>query len=103
MSDLAVLEIWRQPVGIKVSQPLNVVIPTIGVETIVAPNTNFVRGGVLIGFTANLGCGLGGVSMGRNLNRSSGIPIATTGVVGTLQMVTLEEKNYFQLVFMTKF
>jgi hypothetical protein len=53
-----------------VTQPLNVIIPTIGVETIVTPNTNFVRGGILIGSTTKLGHGLGRVSMGRNLTRS---------------------------------
>ncbi len=57
--------------------------------------TQIVRGGVLIRFVANLGCGLGGVSMGRNLNKSLRILIATTGVVGTLQMVSLEKKQVF--------
>jgi hypothetical protein len=67
------------------------------VETIVAPNTKFVRGGVLTRFVANLGCGLGGVSMGRNLNRSSRIPIVNVGVVGTFQMMSLEEKQVFSI------
>jgi hypothetical protein len=35
----------------------NVVIPTIRVENIVAPNTIFVRSGILIGFATNLGHG----------------------------------------------
>jgi hypothetical protein len=95
VSEVAIVEIQRQPVGIKVNQPLNVVIRTIGVEIILAPNTNFVRGKVLIGFATNLGCGLGGVLMGRNLKKSLGIPIATIRVVGTLQMVSLEEKQVF--------
>jgi len=93
VSEVAIVEIQRQPIGIKVNQPLNVVIPTTRVETIVAPHTNFVRGKVLIRFATNLGCGLGRVLMGRNLKRSLGIPIATTRVVGTLQMVSLEEKQ----------
>jgi hypothetical protein len=38
---------------------------------------------VLIRFTTNLGRGEGGVSTGRNLNRSLGIPIIIIGVVGT--------------------
>jgi hypothetical protein len=50
---------------------------------VVAPNTNVVKGGVLIGYTTNLGRGLGGVSIGRNFNKSFGLPTATTGVVGT--------------------
>ncbi len=57
MSKVVIVEIRKQPIGIEVTQPLNVVIPTIGVETIVAPNINFVRGGVLIGSTSNLGHG----------------------------------------------
>jgi len=43
VSEVAVVEIWRQYVGIKVIQAFNVVIPTIGVEIIVAPNTNCER------------------------------------------------------------
>jgi hypothetical protein len=43
---VVVVEIRKQLVGIKVIQSLNVVIPTTRVETIVAPNTNFVRGGI---------------------------------------------------------
>jgi hypothetical protein len=57
------------------------------VEIVVAPSINFVKNGVLIGSVANLGRRLGGVSTGRNLNRSLGIPIATIGVIGTPQMV----------------
>jgi len=53
------------------------------VEIVVAPNTNFVRGGVLIGSTLNLGHGLGGVLVGRNLNWSLGLPSPTIGIVGT--------------------
>jgi hypothetical protein len=56
------------------------------VETTVTPNTNFVRGGILIGFAANLGHGLGGLSEGRNLSKSSRLPTTTDGV-GTPQMV----------------
>jgi hypothetical protein len=51
------------------------------VENVVAPNTNFIRGGVLIGSSMNLSCGLGGVSMGRNLSRSSEILVTTIGLV----------------------
>jgi len=43
--------------------------------------------GILLGFATKLGSGFGGVSIGRNLNRSSTLPIITIGVVGTLQMV----------------
>jgi hypothetical protein len=56
-------------------------------ETIVAPSTNFVRGGILIGFVANLGHGSNKVSTRRNLNRNLGIPTINTEVVGTPHMV----------------
>jgi hypothetical protein len=57
------------------------------VEIIDAPNTNFVRGGILMGSTMNLGFGLGKVSAKRNLSTSSKIPIITIRVVGTPWMV----------------
>ncbi len=66
---------------------LNVVIPTIGVENVVAPNTNFVRGGILIGFSMNLNHGSEGVSMRRNFSRSSEILLTTIGVVATPHIV----------------
>jgi hypothetical protein len=53
------------------------------VEIVVAPNTNSIKGGILIGFVMNLGCGSGGVLVGRNLSKSSRLLIATTKVVGT--------------------
>ncbi len=56
-------------------------------KLVVPPNTNVVRGGVLIGYATNLGHGLGGISVGRNLNQSSRLPIATIGVIKTHQMV----------------
>jgi hypothetical protein len=64
-------------------QPFNVIISTTCVEIVVTPNTNFVKGGVLIGLIMNLGYGLGKVSVGRNLNKSSILPTSTIGVVGT--------------------
>ncbi len=57
MSKATIVEIQEQLAGIEVTQPFNVVIPIIGVEIIVAPNTNFVKGGILIEFAMNLGCG----------------------------------------------
>ncbi len=44
----------------QVTQSLNVVITTIGVEMVVVPNMDFVRRGVVIGFVTNLGCGSSG-------------------------------------------
>lgn len=84
--EMTIAEVWKQLAKI-VTQSLYVVILIIGVETIVAPNTNVVRGGVLIGFVANLGCGSSKVSMGRNLNRNLGIPTTNIGVIGTPHMV----------------
>jgi hypothetical protein len=43
VSEVVVVEIRRQLVGIKVIQSFNVVITTTRVETIVAPNMNVVR------------------------------------------------------------
>jgi hypothetical protein len=39
-----------------------------GVETIVAPNMDFVKKGVILGFASKLGSGLGGVLARRNLS-----------------------------------
>ncbi len=56
-------------------------------ETIVALSINVVKWGVLIGSVIKLGSELGGVSIVRNLNQSSALPVTTIGVVHTLQMV----------------
>jgi hypothetical protein len=53
---VAIAKIWRQHVEIKITRPFNVIISTIEVETVVAPN--FVRNGVLTRSVMNLGCGL---------------------------------------------
>jgi NH3-dependent NAD+ synthetase len=57
------------------------------VETLVAPNIDVVKKEVLIGYATKLGCGLGGVSVISNLNRSLTLPTITNGVVGIFQMV----------------
>jgi hypothetical protein len=54
---------------------------------VVVPNIDVVRREVLIGSTTKLGNRLGVVSIIRNLSWSSTVPIATTRVVGILQMV----------------
>ncbi len=54
---MVIVEIRKQLVGIEVTQSPNVVITTTGMEMIVAPNTNVVKGGMLIQFATNLGCG----------------------------------------------
>jgi hypothetical protein len=78
--EAAIIEIQRQFARLKVIQSLNVVIITIEVETIVL-NMNVVRVGVVIGFRINLGHGSSRFSVGRNLNRSLGLPIRNTRVV----------------------
>ncbi len=87
MSKETVAKIQRQPARTKVTQSLNVVITTTGMEMVVAPNTNVVRGGVLIGSVTNLGSGSSGVLARRNLSWSSTLPRITAGVVGSPQMV----------------
>jgi len=54
---------------------------------VVAPNIDVVKRGVLIRFVANLGSGLNGILVKKNLNQSLALPIVITGVVGTPQMV----------------
>jgi hypothetical protein len=56
------------------------------VETIVAPNINVVKKGVLIGFATKLGSGSSGVLAIRNLSQSLALPIVTIRVVGIPQM-----------------
>jgi len=75
---ITITETQRQPTTIKVTQSLNVVITTIGMETIIAPNMDVVRKGVIIESATNLGCGLGGLFTRKNLTRSSKLPIANT-------------------------
>jgi hypothetical protein len=53
--EAAITETWRQPARIEVTQSLNAVIITIGVDTNVAFNTNVARKGVIIKFIINLG------------------------------------------------
>jgi hypothetical protein len=88
MSKAIVIEIHKQLVGVEVIQSPNAIITTTRVEMVVAPNTNVVRSGILIGFATNLGHGLGTVMIGRNLSQSSGRPIVIITVIGTHQMVS---------------
>jgi hypothetical protein len=54
---------------------------------VVAPNLDVIRKGVLIGFVAKLGSGLGGILARRSLSRSLTLGAAITRVVNILQMV----------------
>ncbi len=62
-------------------------ITTIRIEMFVAPTMDVVRKGVLIGSTTKLGSGSSGVLARRKLSGSTTLPTASTGVVGTPQMV----------------
>jgi hypothetical protein len=62
-------------------------ITTTRVETVVVATMDVVRKGILIRPITKLGIGMGGISAGRKLNGSMTLPITTTGVVGTPQMV----------------
>jgi hypothetical protein len=87
VSKVTFVETQRQVAGIGVTQSLNVGITTTRVEMVIAPNMDVVRRGILIRFVTKLSNGLGGVSIGRNLNRSLALPTIITKVVGTPQMV----------------
>jgi hypothetical protein len=91
VSKTIIVETWRQPIGIVVTQSLDADITTTKVETIIAPSMDVVKKGVLIGSIAKLGSGLGdgsgGVLARRKLNESTTLPIATTRVVRTPQMM----------------
>jgi hypothetical protein len=62
-------------------------ITTAGAETVITPTMDVVKKGVLIGSTTKLGNGSNGVLTRKKLSGSMTLPITTTGVVGTLQMV----------------
>jgi hypothetical protein len=47
------------------------------------PNTNSIKGGILIEFATNLGCGSREVLVETNLNESSRLLATTIRVVGT--------------------
>jgi hypothetical protein len=48
VSKLIVVETQKQPAGIEVTQSINVVITTIGVDMVVKPNMNVVRRGIFL-------------------------------------------------------
>jgi hypothetical protein len=81
MSKAVVVGTQRQHVRIRITQSLDAGITTIGMEIIVVPNMDVVRKGILIRSITKLANKLGGISVGRNLNPSSTLPIAITGVI----------------------
>jgi len=57
------------------------------VETVVAPNIDVIKRGILLRYVTKLGSKSGGVSVVRNLTQSSTLLIITTRITDTLQMV----------------
>jgi hypothetical protein len=49
---------------------------------VVAPNTDVIRKGIVIGFATNLGRGLGRFSAKQNLSRSLGLSITNFKLLG---------------------
>ncbi len=75
MSEVTIVEAQRQPLGIDITQSLDVGITTTRVETFVVPTMDVVRRGVLIGSTTKMGNGSCGVLTGRKLSGSTTLPI----------------------------
>ncbi len=70
--EVTIVETHTQPTRVGVTQSLNKIVTTsIGVETMVVPIMDVITKGMDIGFATNLGCGLGGVLVKRNLRKSS--------------------------------
>ncbi len=87
MSEATFVETQKQHVGVGITQSFYVSITSIRMEMVVALSINVVKRGNLIVYVAKLGSELGGVLVTKNLSWSSTLPIATTRVVGTPQMV----------------
>jgi hypothetical protein len=62
-------------------------ITIIRVDTIVVPDVNVGKRGVVTEFIINLGHGSSGFLVRRNLSRTLGLPMANIGVIRTPQMV----------------
>ncbi len=87
MLETIIIETWKQHFRIGVIQSFYACITSTRVETIVAPNIDVVKRRVLIGSTTKLGSKSSGVSLVKNLNRSSAPLIVVTRVVGILQIM----------------
>jgi hypothetical protein len=72
-----VVETQKQHVGIEVIQSFNAIITTTRMETIIAPNMNVVRRGVVIRSIVNVSRGFSGFSI-RNLSSYSKLLIIST-------------------------
>jgi hypothetical protein len=55
MLKVTIVETWKQPTRVVITQSFNVGIKTIGVEMVVAPTMDVVKRGVLIGFATKIG------------------------------------------------
>jgi hypothetical protein len=102
---MIVVKTWRQFVGMKVTQSFDEIITTTGVETIVVPNMNVVKRGIVIGPPIILGHELSEFLTRRNLNRNLTPLVTNIGVVVTPQMVftnPIMTKTLGTHVFITK-
>jgi hypothetical protein len=68
MSKVAIIETWRQPTGVVVTQSLDVDITITWIETVVVPNMDVVKRGIIIRYAAKLGSGSGGILARWKLN-----------------------------------
>ncbi len=57
MSIVAIVKTQKQHVGIEVTQLFNAVIITIRLATVIAPNMDVVKKGMVIGYVLNGNCG----------------------------------------------
>ncbi len=57
MSTVAIVKTQKQHVGIEVTQSFNAVIITIRLATVIAPNMDVVKKGMVIGYVLNGNCG----------------------------------------------
>jgi len=57
MSTVAIVKTQKQHAKIEVTQSFNAVIITIRVETVIAPNMDVVKKGMVIGYVINGNCG----------------------------------------------
>jgi hypothetical protein len=87
MSEVAIVETWKQHARVGAIQSIDACITTTIVEMVVAPKINVIKRGVLIEYVTKLDSKLRGVSIVRNLNRSLALPRAITTTVGTHQIM----------------
>jgi hypothetical protein len=96
--EATVVETHKQHVRVWVIQSLDVGVTTTRVETIIVPNIDVVKRGVLIGSVAKLGSESSRVLKVRNLSWDLALPTPITRVVCTLQMVFTNSIKLFMWI-----